>query len=163
VPEAEGQKSLKVLIDFTDPRKYYKFNPEAQMSEKKKILMIDDEQEICDLIKSILERTGRFEVFTSTRAAEGIQLAKSRRPDLILLDVIMPDMDGTEAARLLCEDEQTKAITIVFVTAIAIPMAFMASLVSAGAQYFIQKPISPTELIQRLDEIGDAPQGTTLP
>jgi len=133
------------------------------MSEKKKVLMIDDEQEICDLIKSILERTGGFEVLTSTRAKEGIQLAKSNKPDLILLDVMMPDMDGTEAARLLCEDEQTKAITIVFVTAIAIPMAFMAALVQneelkqkagpVGGHYFIQKPISPTELIQRLDEI----------
>jgi two-component system, OmpR family, alkaline phosphatase synthesis response regulator PhoP len=133
------------------------------MSEKKKILMIDDEQEICDLIKSVLERTGRFEVLVSTRAKEGIQLAKSNMPDLILLDVMMPDMDGTEAARLLCEDEQTKAITIVFVTAIAIPMAFMAALVQneelkqkagpVGGHYFIQKPISPKDLIQRLDEI----------
>jgi two-component system alkaline phosphatase synthesis response regulator PhoP len=123
------------------------------MSQKKKILMIDDEQEICDLTKSVLEHTGRFEVFTSTRAQEGIQLAKSYKPDVILLDVMMPDMEGTEVARLLCEDEQTKAITIVFVTAIAIPMAFMASLVSVGAQYFIQKPISPKDLIQRLDEI----------
>jgi CheY-like chemotaxis protein len=133
------------------------------MSDKKKILMIDDEQEICDLVKSILERTGRFEVITSTRATEGIHLANSHRPDHILLDVMMPDMDGTEVARLLCEDEQTKAITIVFVTAIAIPMAFMAALVQneelkqkagpVGGHYFIQKPISPKDLIQRLDEI----------
>jgi CheY-like chemotaxis protein len=133
------------------------------MSEKIKILMIDDEQEICDLTRSVLEYTGRFEVFTSTRAQEGIHLAKSCKPDLILLDVMMPDMEGTEVARLLCEDEQTKATTIVFVTAIAIPMAFLASLVSneelkhkadpVGGHYFIQKPISPKELIQRLDEI----------
>jgi CheY-like chemotaxis protein len=133
------------------------------MSDKKKILMIDDEHEICDLVKSVLEHTGRFEVVTSTRAQEGVHLAKSYKPDLILLDVMMPDMEGTEVARLLCEDEQTKAITIVFVTAIAIPMAFMASLVSneelkhkadpVGGHYFIQKPISPKELIQRLDEI----------
>ena len=135
--------------------------------------MIDDEQEICDLIKSILEHTGRFEVIISTRAQEGIQLARVHKPDLILLDVMMPDMEGTEVARVLCEDEQTKAITIVFVTAIAIPLAFLASLVQneelkqkaipAGGHYFIQKPVSPKELIQRLDEImGDAPQGTTL-
>jgi two-component system, OmpR family, alkaline phosphatase synthesis response regulator PhoP len=133
------------------------------MSDKKKILMIDDEQEIGELVKSVLERSGRYEVFLSTRAREGIQLAKLHKPDLILLDVMMPEMDGTEAARLLCEDEETKGITIVFVTAVAVPMAFLASLVenedlkqkagTAGGHFFIQKPISPKELIHRLDEI----------
>jgi two-component system, OmpR family, alkaline phosphatase synthesis response regulator PhoP len=133
------------------------------MNDKKKILMIDDEQEIGELVKSVLERSGRYEVFLATRAMEGIQKAKSLKPDLILLDVMMPEMDGTEAARLLCEDEQTKGITIVFVTAVAVPMAFLSSLVqneelnqkagTAGGHYFIQKPISPKELIHRLDEI----------
>jgi CheY-like chemotaxis protein len=138
------------------------------MSDKKKILMIDDEQEIGELVKSVLERTGRYEVFLSTRAPEGIQLAKLHKPDLILLDVMMPEMDGTEAARILCDDEQTRGITIVFVTAVAVPMAFLASLVAdkeseqkagtIGGHYFIQKPISPKELVLRLDEIlGVAP------
>jgi two-component system, OmpR family, alkaline phosphatase synthesis response regulator PhoP len=141
------------------------------MSDKKRILVVDDEQEICDLIKSILERTGRFEVLISSRAQEGIELARLHKPDLILLDVMMPDMEGTEVARILCEDDQTKAITIVFVTAIAIPMAFLASLVSneelkqkagpVGGHYFIQKPIAPKELIQRIDEIlGSVPLKT---
>jgi len=139
------------------------FFREGEMSDKKKILMIDDEQEIGELVKSILERTGRYDVIVSTRALEGIQLAKTHKPDLILLDVMMPEMDGTEAARLLCDDDQTKAITIVFVTAVAVPMAFLASLVESeelkqkagtiGGHYFIQKPIAPKELIQRLDEI----------
>jgi CheY-like chemotaxis protein len=133
------------------------------MSDKKKILMIDDEQEIGELVKSVLERSGRYEVLLATRALDGIQQAKLHKPDLILLDVMMPEMDGTEAARLLCEDEQTKGITIVFVTAVAVPMAFLASLVeneelnqkagTVGGHYFIQKPISPKELINRLDEI----------
>ena len=133
------------------------------MSDKKKILVVDDDQEICDLIKSILERTGRFEVLTATRATKGIDLAKANKPDMILLDVMMPDMEGTEAAQILCEDDETKGITIVFVTAIAIPMAFLQSLVSndelkqkagrLGGHYFIQKPISPKELVQRIDEI----------
>jgi CheY-like chemotaxis protein len=133
------------------------------MSDKKKILVVDDEQEICELIKSILERTGRFEVWISSRAAKGIELAKEHKPDLMLLDVMMPDMQGTEVAQILCEDEETRGITVVFVTAIAIPLAFLQSLVSndelkqkagrIGGHYFIQKPISPKDLVERLDEI----------
>jgi two-component system OmpR family response regulator len=136
---------------------------EDDVSDKRKILIIDDEQEICDLTKAVLSRSGRFEVFASTKAKEGIELARLKKPDLILLDVMMPDMSGTEVAKRLCEDDQTKDSTIVFVTAIAIPMVFLTSLMEidvlkqkaglAGGQYFIQKPISPQELIQRLDAI----------
>lgn len=133
---------------------------------EKKILVVDDEVEICDLIKSILERTGRYNVLTAQRATKGIELAKMNKPDMILLDVMMPDMEGTEAAQILCEDETTRGITIVFVTAIAIPMVFLQSLVTndglkqqagrVGGHYFIQKPISPKELVQRIDEIFGA-------
>ena len=127
--------------------------------------MIDDEEEICNLTKEILERTGRFEVFASTHALEGIRLAREHAPDLVLLDVRMCEMDGTEVARRLCEEPATKVIPIAFLTAIAIPMVFLASLIAdehlkektsrAGGPFFIQKPITPQELIRRIDDILD--------
>jgi len=133
------------------------------VADLKKIVMIDDDADICRTTASILERTGRFRVWASVHAEEGIQLAKLHRPDLIMLDVMMPEMEGTEIATILCEDAATADVPIAFVTAIAIPMAFLASLVqndelkqkagAAGGHFFIQKPISPQELIQRLDEI----------
>ena len=130
---------------------------------KKKVLIIDDEQEICDLTRSVLERTGRFEVAVSTSPRLGIALAKTYKPDLILLDMLMSEMDGTETARILCETPETKDAVIVFVTAIAVPMVFLAALVEnetlkqkagqIGGHYFIQKPIAAAELIARIDEI----------
>jgi len=133
------------------------------VSDKIKIVIVDDEQEICEFTKSILERTGRFEVFASTRAQEAVGLVKLHKPELILLDVMMPGMSGVEIAQSLCENEETKGVKIVFVTAIAVPMLFLSALMEnetlkqkagpGGGHYFIQKPISPPELIQRLNEI----------
>ena len=101
------------------------------MADKTKILIIDDETGICHLTKAVLEKTGRYEVLFSTSAKEGILSAKTNLPVLILLDVRMPEMDGAEVARILSEDEATQAITIVFLTALAIPMAFFMFSLSA--------------------------------
>jgi CheY-like chemotaxis protein len=130
---------------------------------KKRILVIDDEASFTKLVKLNLELTGRYEVIFSNKAKEGIELAKSHRPDLILLDVRMPDMDGAEVAQHLSEDEATQAITIVFLTALAIPMAFLVSLLEnetlkketkqGDGYYFIQKPVTAKELVERLDSV----------
>lgn len=129
----------------------------------KKILIIDDEAEICELTSSVLRRTGRYEVQSSTSPRQGIELARSFKPDLILLDMLMSEMDGTETAKILCETPETSSAHIVFVTAIAVPMVFLAALVENealkqkagqfGGHYFIQKPIAAQELIARVDEI----------
>lgn len=136
---------------------------EDNVAEKKKILIVDDEQEVCEFTKSLLERTGRFEVFASTRAKEAVGLVKLHKPELILLDVMMPEMSGVEIAQSLRENEETKSVKIAFVTAIAVPMVFLSELLenetlkqksgSTGGHYFIQKPIAPQELILRLEEI----------
>ncbi len=133
------------------------------MQNKTKILIIDDEEDICIFTKSVLEKTGRYEVFFSMEAKEGVNLAKSYRPDLILLDVRMPEMDGAEVAQHLSEDEATRSITIVFLTALAIPMVFLVALLKnetlkqetkqGEGYYFIQKPVTAKELMERLDSI----------
>jgi CheY-like chemotaxis protein len=133
------------------------------MQNKTKILIIDDEEDICLFAKSILEKTNRYEVVFSTSANAGIDLAKSLRPDLILLDVRMPEKDGSAVAQILSGDEATQSIKVVFLTALAIPMAFFmalqendnlkASAAKADKYYFIQKPVSSGELVERLDSI----------
>jgi CheY-like chemotaxis protein len=132
---------------------------------KKRILVIDDEASFTKLVKLNLELTGRYEVIFSNKAKEGIELAKSHRPDLILLDVRMPDMDGAEVAQHLSEDEATQKITVVFLSALAIPMVFLTDILKnetlkqdteqGEGYYFIQKPVTPKELVERLDSILD--------
>jgi CheY-like chemotaxis protein len=83
---------------------------------RKKVLVVDDNGNNLMLEKDILEVAG-FEVFDAENAADGIAIARREKPDLILMDVRLPDMRGTEAAGILRQDEGTLDIPIVFVTA----------------------------------------------
>ncbi|MDD5775883.1 MAG: response regulator, partial [Candidatus Omnitrophica bacterium] len=86
------------------------------MADKKQIVIIDDEEDICSFTKSILERTGVYEVGTAVKAQNGIDLVKEKLPDMIILDVNMPDMDGGEVARALREYKLTSNTPILFLT-----------------------------------------------
>ena len=86
---------------------------------KKKILLVDDENNFCTLLKMNLEKRGPFEVVTTTNPNDVIKLAKENKPDLILLDILMPEMDGMTVAAALKGDTDTKNIVIAFLTALA--------------------------------------------
>jgi two-component system, cell cycle response regulator DivK len=83
---------------------------------KKKALIIDDNANNLTLEKDLLEVAG-FLVFVAENATLGIDLARSRKPDIIIMDMRLPDMRGSEAAKILLRDSETKDIPIVFVTA----------------------------------------------
>ena len=83
---------------------------------KRKALVVDDNQNNLLLEKDLLEVAG-FEVFQADSAASGIAIARKEKPDIIVMDVRLPDMRGTEAARILGQDDTTRDIPIVFVTA----------------------------------------------
>jgi CheY-like chemotaxis protein len=84
---------------------------------KKKILIIDDEKGFANLLKLNLEQTGNYEVQVKNNAVEGLKAVQFFLPDLILLDVIMPDMSGREVAKKIGANEKFKNIPIVFLTA----------------------------------------------
>jgi DNA-binding response OmpR family regulator len=86
--------------------------------EKKKILIIDDEEGFTLMVKMGLEHTGKYEVRTETKGANGFDAAREFKPDLILLDVVMPDVQGGEVAYQLKNSNLTSNIPIVFLTAI---------------------------------------------
>jgi len=86
--------------------------------DKKKVLIIDDEENFCKLVKKNIEQSGEFEVHIETNGEDGIKLARKIKPNLILLDIIMPGMDGTDVASHIRNDKDIKDIPIVFLTAI---------------------------------------------
>ena len=119
----------------------------------KKILVIDDEENFGRAIKKALELRGTFQVFTATKGTEGIRLAKTQKPDIILLDIMMPDMAGTYVAEELSEDPVTASIPIVFVTAIISKEEIEKTDGVAGGRNFIAKPIVMDELVKKINAI----------
>lgn len=115
---------------------------------KQKILLVDDEPDILEMIGFNLEREG-FEVYTAPNGRKAVELAKSQLPDLILLDVMMPEMDGMETCRELREDAKLKNTIIAFLTARNEDYSQIAGF-DAGADDYISKPIKPRVLISRV-------------
>ena len=117
------------------------------MAEKKRILIIDDERSFTDMIKLNLEDTRDYEVKGENEASKGVIAAKSFKPDLIFLDVIMPDMDGGAVLGKLREDAETRDIPVVFLTAIVAEDE--ADSLKAGISGYpvLSKPVSVTKLI----------------
>jgi|ERR1035437_2037232 CheY-like chemotaxis protein len=107
---------------------------------KQKVLVVDDNANNLMLEKDILEAAG-FEVFQAADATAGVAVAKKEKPDVIIMDIRLPDMRGSDAARLLRQDEETKGIPIVFVTASVMPegKGEINDITNSG---FIGKPIN---------------------
>jgi two-component system alkaline phosphatase synthesis response regulator PhoP len=113
-----------------------------------KILLVDDEPDILEMVGFNLEREG-FEVFTAPNGRKALELARTHLPDLILLDVMMPEMDGMETCRELREDARLKNSIIAFLTARNEDYSQIAGF-DAGADDYISKPIKPRVLISRV-------------
>jgi len=113
-----------------------------------KILIVEDDPTTVQLIEFLLEKNG-FEVLIAYNGVEALEISKKEKSDLILMDVMMPKMDGIEAIEKLKKDETTRDIPIVILSALGQEMDVMRGL-QAGALSYIVKPFSPNEL---LDEI----------
>jgi two-component system alkaline phosphatase synthesis response regulator PhoP len=114
----------------------------------KKILLVDDEQDILDMLSYLLKKEG-FEVFSANNGKKGIELAKRIIPDLIILDVMMPEMDGIETCIKLSEIDALSQSIITFLSARAEDYSHIAGL-EAGADDYIYKPIKPRLLVTRV-------------
>ena len=117
----------------------------------KKILVIDDKQDNLISIKALLKNyLPNCEVITAISGVEGINLAGKEQPDTILLDIIMPQMDGYEVCRKLKADETTKYIPIIMLTAIKTDSKSRIKGLEDGADAFLSKPIDPPELTAQI-------------
>jgi two-component system alkaline phosphatase synthesis response regulator PhoP len=110
-----------------------------------KVLVVDDEPHIVRLVSFALEKDG-FDVIDAGDGETAVELARRERPDLILMDVMMPVMDGLEASKRLKEDPETAAIPIVMLSAKSQRYEQEAGL-EGGAERYIVKPFTPKELV----------------
>lgn len=123
--------------------------------EKKDInvLVIDDEESFTFFVKLNLQAATRydFKVTTANNGKEGLKLARTIKPDLILLDIMMPNMTGPEVAEKLLVDPGTKNIPIIFLTAIVQKNEVAEDAGIIGGREFIAKPVGKEELISRIE------------
>lgn len=119
--------------------------------KREKILLVDDEPDIIDLISYNLEKEG-YEIKSASNGRDAIDIAKTFVPDLILLDVMMPEMDGIETCVELRENEELNGSIIAFLTARGEDYSQIAGF-EAGADDYIPKPIKPRVLISRIQAL----------
>ncbi|MBN2551044.1 MAG: response regulator [Anaerolineales bacterium] len=118
----------------------------------RKVVYIEDEQEMIDLVKLILARK-HFEVFGAAGGRVGLDLVRRILPDIILLDLMMPDMDGWEVYQQLKADETTRAIPVIVITAKAQNIDKVLGLHIAKVDDYIAKPFSPRDLVDSLEKV----------
>ena len=124
-------------------------------SEIKKIVYVEDELEMIDLVKLILSRKG-YEVIGAAGGREGLDMIRDLIPDLVLLDLMMPDIDGWDVYQQIRADEATKNIPVIVVTAKAQNIDKVLGLHIAKVNDYISKPFSPQELVNSVEQVLQA-------
>ncbi|MCB0163752.1 MAG: response regulator [Anaerolineae bacterium] len=122
------------------------------MTKKKRILCIEDEAEMIDLTRLVLEREG-FEVLGAVGGSEGLEIVHREKPDLVLLDLMMPDIDGWEVYRRMKADGDSAQIPVIVVTAKAQSIDKVLGLQVAKVDDYITKPFGPQELLDSINRI----------
>jgi len=116
--------------------------------DRKKILLVDDSSTVLLMEKMILSKS-EYDVVTARDGLEGVDKARSERPDLILMDVVMPRMDGFEAVRKLREDDSTRSIPVIMVTTRG-ELQSVETGYASGCSDYVTKPINGLELLTKV-------------
>lgn len=135
--------------------------------QNKTVLVVDDEPDQREIYRVVLRHAG-YEILEAADAVDGIRLAHAHRPDLILLDIALPAIDGWEAARRLKADPATAAIPICAISARLLPTYERDRIAAAGFECYLLKPVEPRLVLREVEErIGPAvplvEPDTTLP
>lgn len=118
----------------------------------KKILIIDDEKDFGEMVQLYLESRGKYEAIAVTGGKEGLKVASQKRPDLILLDIMMPQMDGLEVLQKLKSDGKTQNIPIIMLTAVDEQPSIKQAMAAYAEHYFV-KPVKLSVLEAQIDRI----------
>ena len=120
--------------------------------DKKRILIVDDEPDFTHMIKLNLEATGDYEVVTENQGSKALGVAREFKPDMIFLDIIMPDMDGPQLLALLRSDDGLKSIPVVFLTALVTKDEITEEGATIAGNMFLAKPVTTERLISSIKE-----------
>ena len=122
-------------------------------AEKIRVLVIDDEASFTKMVKLNLETTGRHLVQAVNESRRAIDVARNFRPHVILLDVVMPEMDGGDVANNLRTRTATKNIPIIFVSAMVSQRESRAGFYESGGEHFLAKPVTTETLCGAIDKV----------
>ena len=117
--------------------------------DKKKILVVDDERDVLTVLERRLSKAG-YDVVKAQNGTEALKLAKSEFPDLILLDILMPDINGADVAAVLKKDPLTQKIPIIFLTCLYTRADETQQGHEVAGNFFIAKPFNPDELLTEI-------------
>jgi DNA-binding response OmpR family regulator len=118
----------------------------------KKIVYIEDDLEMTYLIKMILERKG-YEIISTNDGMEGFEIIEKEKPDLVLLDLMMPNIDGWDIYHQLKSNEHTNQIPVIVISAKAQPIDKVLGMQIAKVNNYISKPFRPQELLESIESI----------
>jgi two-component system, OmpR family, alkaline phosphatase synthesis response regulator PhoP len=121
--------------------------------DRKRILVVDDEIYIVHILEFSLTMEG-YQVLTASDGEEALSVIEQERPDLVVLDIMMPKLDGYEVCRRLRQDEQFQNLPVILLSAKGRPIDREAGL-EAGADDYITKPFSPRKLLEKMRELLD--------
>lgn len=117
----------------------------------KKILLVDDEEKVVEYLANILRRA-HYTVISATRGREAIDLARQQSPHLIILDIVLPDIDGSDVASELAQNPATAAIPILFLTGV-LKKEEESFVEKTGKHYVIAKPVAAGELLKMVNKV----------
>ena len=133
------------------------------MAQKQRILFVDDEADLTLLVKLNLEKTGLYEVRAENRALNAVKVAREFKPDLVLLDVMMPDLDGGDVASQLKADPALKNVPVIFLTATVLKEEVGDKGKMIGGYPFIPKPFRSEVLLEQIHKLLPPPAATPEP
>ena len=133
---------------------------DALESGKRKVLIVDDDEELVELLVDVFDRDGRFDIKTANNGFDAGMLVKEFRPDLVVLDVMLPDINGKEVCQRVRSDSSLDDVQIICISGM-VEADKVADLKLSGANDFIQKPFAVEKLIERACELLDLELATT--
>jgi two-component system OmpR family response regulator len=134
---------------------------DALESGRRKLLIVDDDEELVELIRDVFEKDGRFDIRTANNGFDAGMLVKEFRPDLVVLDVMLPDINGKEVCQRVRRDGTLDEVRIICISGM-VEQDKVADLREAGADDFMQKPFAVEKLLERACQLLDMEVASTI-